>query len=327
MSWVGRKMSRTQSSLGHLISNYGAIFAFFVVIIFFSIATDTFFRLGNLQNIIIQSTALGLCAFGLTLVLMAGEIDFSYGGIIGLVGAVLASMLEQGYSPLSATLVCLLIGGASGLLNALLVVGFNLSSFLASVAVFFLCMGAERVYSHGVTVWIKNRTMLSLVQGHIGPVPTPIVLLIGLLFVCWFLQTQTRTGQHVRAIGENIQAAREAGIRTSLVKSLVFVLAGLLFAFAGCLETLRNGGAIMYAGKQLLLFVLAASFLGTATFKAGKANFPGTLVGAFFLITLMNGFTLLGMKFYFIPLAQGLILIASVAISSIRRGEIEQVKF
>jgi ribose transport system permease protein len=320
-------MSKTPSGSAQIISNYGAVLAFAAAIAFFAIGTDTFFRWGNLQNILIQSTALGVCAFGLTVVLIVGEIDFSYGGLIGLVGAVLANMLKEGHSPVSALLVCLLIGGAAGLLNAFLVVRLSLSSFLATVAVFFLCMGAERVYSHGVTCWIQNKAVLSLVQGHIGPAPTPVVILLALFLLCWLLQTQTRIGQHARAIGENIQAARETGIRTSLVKSAAFVLAGALFAFAGCLETLRNGGAIMYSGKQLLLFVLAASFLGTATFKAGKANFPGTLVGAFFLITLMNGFTLLGMKFYLIPLAQGLILIASVAISSMRRGEIEQVKF
>ena len=105
------------------------------------------------------------------------------------------------------------------------------------------------------------------------------------------------------------------------------MFAGLIFAFAGYIEILRIGGAVMYAGSHLLLSVLAACFLGTATFKAGKANFPGTLIGAFFLYTLLSGFTALGMKFYLVPFAQGLILIISVAISSARRGKIEQVQF
>ena len=312
-------MNSRRNTFKKAINNYGAVFAFFFAIVVFSVTSEHFFRWGNLQNILIQSTALGVCAFGLTLVLISGEIDFSYGGLIGLVVAVLAGMLKQGYSPLSVMTICLLIGVSTGLLNALLVVALNLSSFLASVAVMFLCMGAERIYSHGVTVWIDNKAMLSFVQGHLGPMPIAIILLFSVFLICWFFQTQTRTGQHVRAIGENAAGARETGIRTRVVKTSVFVLAGVLFSLAGCLETLRNGGAIMYSGKQLLLFVLAASFLGTVTFKAGKANFPGTLLGAFFLITLMNGFTLLGMKFYLVPLAQGLILIAAVAIASVRR--------
>ena len=241
-----------------------------------------------------QSTSLGICAFGLTFVLITGEIDLSYGGVIGLVGAVLAGMLKDGHSIGLVTLVCLAIGLGTGLLNAILIVVLNLPSFLASVAVMFICMGAERIYNQGITTWIRDPEVLSIVQAQIGPVPAAVIYLFVLFVICWFLQTQTRAGQYVRALGENINAVREVGIREKLLKSMVFVVAGLIFAFAGYIETLRIGGAVMYAGKQLLLSVLAACFLGTATFKAGKANFPGTLIGAFFLYTLLSGFTATG---------------------------------
>ena len=320
-------MQKQSMTSKDIINNYGATFAFIVAIVFFSITSRGFFSGLNLQNILVQSTSLGICAFGLTFVLITGEIDLSYGGVIGLVGAVLAGMLKGGHSIGLVTLVCLAIGLGTGLLNAILIVGLNLPSFLASVAVMFICMGAERVYNQGVTTWIRDPGVLSIVQTNIGPVPLPVLYLFALFAICWFLQTQTRAGQYVRALGENISAVKEVGIREKLLKSTVFVVAGLIFAFAGYIEILRIGGAVMYAGNHLLLSVLAACFLGTATFKAGKANFPGTLIGAFFLYTLLSGFTGLGMKFYLVPFAQGLILIISVAISSARRGKIEQVQF
>jgi ribose/xylose/arabinose/galactoside ABC-type transport system permease subunit len=310
-----------------IINNFGATFAFIAAIVFFSIASRGFFSVQNLQNILVQSTSLGICAFGLTFVLITGEIDLSYGGVIGLVGAVLAGMIKDGHSIGLVTLVCLTIGLATGLLNAILIVGLNLPSFLASVAVMFLCMGAERVYNQGITTWIRHPGILSIVQTYIGPIPVTVLYLFALFAICWYLQTQTRAGQYIRALGENISAVREVGIRSNILKSLVFLVAGLIFAFSGYIETLRIGGAVMYSGKQLLLFVLAACFLGTATFKAGKANFAGTLIGAFFLYTLLSGFTGLGMQFYYVPVAQGLILIVAVAISSVRRGKIEQVQF
>jgi len=320
-------MREKSATSKEVINNFGATFAFLAAIIVFSIVSKGFFSVQNLQNILVQSTSLGICAFGLTFVLITGEIDLSYGGVIGLVGAVLAGMLKDGQPIVYVTVVCLAIGLGTGLLNAALIVGLRLPSFLASVAVMFLCMGAERVYNQGITTWIRQPEILSIVQSRVGPVPAPVIYLFALFALCWFFQTQTRTGQYIRALGENISAVREVGIRENLLKSLVFVIAGVIFAFAGYIETLRIGGAVMYAGKQLLLVVLAACFLGTVTFKAGKANFPGTLIGAFFLYTLMSGFTALGMKFYFIPAAQGLILIVAVAISSVRRGKIEQVQF
>ncbi len=320
-------MQKQSMASKDIINNYGATFAFIIAIVFFSITSRGFFSGLNLQNILVQSTSLGIAAFGLTFVLITGEIDLSYGGVIGLVGAVLAGMLKDGHSIGLVTLVCLAIGLGTGLLNAILIVVLNLPSFLASVAVMFICMGAERIYNQGVTTWIRDPGVLSIVQSNIGPVPLPALYLFALFAICWFLQTQTRAGQYVRALGENINAVKEVGIREKLLKSTVFVVAGLIFAFAGYIEILRIGGAVMYAGSHLLLSVLAACFLGTATFKAGKANFPGTLIGAFFLYTLLSGFTGLGMKFYLVPFAQGLILIISVAISSVRRGKIEQVQF
>lgn len=320
-------MHKRQVTPKDIINNYGATFAFIVAIVFFSLTSKGFWSGQNLENILVQSTSLGICAFGLTFVLLTGEIDLSYGGVIGLVGAVLAGMLKEGHSIGMVTLICLAIGVGTGLLNALLIVVLNLPSFLASVAVMFICMGAERVYNQGITTWIRDPDVLSIVQTHVGPVPATVLYLFALFAVCWFVQTQTRFGQYIRALGENISAVKEVGIRSILLKSMVFVVAGLIFAFAGYIETLRIGGAVMYSGKQLLLFVLAACFLGTATFKAGKANFPGTLIGAFFLYTLLSGFTALGMKFYLVPVAQGLILIIAVAVSSIRRGRIEQVQF
>jgi ribose transport system permease protein len=315
------------SSTKEIFNNYGATFGFFVAIVFFSIVGKGFWSQQNLENIIIQSTSLGICAFGLTLVLLMGDIDLSYAGVVGLVGALLAGLLKEGHSLVQATLLCMSVGLVTGLINAALIVFLRLPSFLVTVAVMFLCMGAERVYNQGITTWITNNSALTLIRGHIGPVPAPIVYMFAVFLICWFLQTQTRWGHYIRGLGENINAITEVGIRARMLKTLVYVIAGILFAFGGYLETLRNSGAVMYAGKQLMLSVLTACFLSTASFKAGKYNFPGTLLGAFFLYTLMSGFTALGLKFYLIPVAQGLILIAAVAISSVRREKIEQVQF
>jgi ribose/xylose/arabinose/galactoside ABC-type transport system permease subunit len=320
-------MSKQSITTREIINNYGATFAFIFAIIVFSFTSRGFFSVQNLQNILVQSTSLGICAFGLTFVLMTGEIDMSYAGVIGLVGTVMAHMLKDGHTIGVVSFVCLGIGMGTGIFNALLIVVLKLPSFLVTVAVMFLSMGVERVISQGVTTWIRQPEILAIVQTKVGPVPVTVIYLFALFGICWIFQTQTKAGQYIQALGENISAVREVGIHAVLLKSMVFVIAGGFFAAAGFVETLRIGGGIMYAGKPLMVFVLAACFLGTATFKAGKVNFPGTLIGAFFLYTLLSGFTGLGLKFYFVPAAQGLILIISVAISSFRRGKIEQVQF
>jgi len=322
-------MGQKTDSWNKFIANYGLLIAFLFAIIVFSLWSENFLRWGNVQNILIQTTSLGVCAFRLTLIMMMGEIDLSYAGLTGMIGAVMLKMIMAGYSPVSVVLVCLIIGMASGLCIAILVVGLGMSSFMVTLAAWFIYMGLERFIGHGVTHWIYkyDENILKIVQGHAGPLPVPIIIMLGLFLLCWLFQTRTRTGQYILALGENIEAIREVGLKAKLLKGGTFVAAGLIFGLTGLIETLRIGGSMVYSGRFLLIYALGAVFLGSAAFKAGKYNFPGTLLGALFFYTIINGLTLNMVKFYYIPLVQGLFLILAVAITTVKRGEIEQVQF
>lgn len=322
-------MDQKKGKLGNILANYGTVFAFILAIVIFAFSSENFLTFSNFQNIMLQTTSLGVCAFGLTLIMIMGEIDLSYAGITGMIGAVMLKMIIAGYSPVMVVLVSLAIGMVSGLFIAILVVGFGMSSFMVTLAAWFIYMGLERYIGHGVTHWIYkyDPRVLQIVQGHAGQVPIPIIIMLGLFCLCWFYQARTRTGQYIRALGENIDAAREVGLKVKLLKGGAFVVAGLFFGLTGLLETLRIGGSMQYSGRFILIYALAAVFLGSAAFKAGKYNFPGTLLGALFFYTIMNGLTLNMVKFYYVPLVQGLFLIVAVAISTIKRGKIEQVHF
>ncbi len=322
-------MNKKPIKLNRLIANYGLLFAFLIAIIVFSFWSRHFLSWGNIQNILIQTTSLGICAFGLTLIMMMGEIDLSYAGLTGLLGAVTLKMLMAGYPPEWVVVACLAIGMTSGLCIALLVVGLGMSSFMVTLAAWFIYMGLERYIGHGVTHWIYkyDESILQIVQGHMGPLPIPIIIMLGLFILCWLFQARTRTGQYILALGENLEAVKEVGLKPKLIKGGTFIAAGFIFGLTGLIETLRIGGSMVYSGRFLLVYALGAVFLGSAAFKAGKYNFPGTLLGALFFYTIINGLTLNAVKFYYIPLVQGLFLILAVAITTVKRGEIEQVQF
>ncbi len=322
-------MAQKADSWNKLVANYGLLLAFLIAVIVFSFWSENFLTWGNIENILIQTTSLGICALGLTLIMMTGEIDLSYAGLTGMIGAVMLKMIMAGYSPFSVVLVCLAIGMISGLCIAVLVVGFGMSSFMVTLAAWFIYMGLERFIGHGVTHWIYkyDESILQIVQGHWGPLPVPIVIMLGLFLICWLFQTRTRTGQYIVALGENMEAVREVGLKARILKGGAFAAGGLIFGITGLIETLRIGGSMVYSGRFLLIYALGAVFLGSAAFKAGKYNFPGTLLGALFFYTIINGLTLNAVKFYYIPLVQGLFLILAVAVTTVKRGEIEQVQF
>ena len=88
-------MPKQSITAKEIINNYGATFALIVAIIVFSFTSRGFFSGQNLQNILVQSTSLGICAFGLTFVLLTGEIDMSYAGVIGLVARASVGLRES----------------------------------------------------------------------------------------------------------------------------------------------------------------------------------------------------------------------------------------
>jgi len=304
---------------------YSILLATLIIAIMFAIANPKFVSWENFCTIFKHGAILSIISIGLTIVMTAGEIDFSYGGTIGLVGALFAGMLKKGYPPGVTFPVLLILSTFFGFLNGILTSYVKLLSFMTTVATMFIAMGLERAYSSGLTCWITNEKLLSIVRGNILGFPNLgwIALIVFLIF---FAMVQfSRVGYYFRAIGGNKKAAIEVGINISRYKTIAFMLAGFLYGLAGLLEPLRVSGAIAYSGQNYLLPALTSVFLGTTMFFPGQYNIPGTFVGAFIMVMLMNGLTLSGVPFYFTPLLQGILLVVAVVIASDRR--IKQIKF
>jgi ribose transport system permease protein len=311
------------------ISLYGSLLVVIIITALFCLFARKFAGWENIQNIMVQTAIVGLTSLGLVTVMMAGEIDLSMGGTIGFTGALLAGLvMQQGYSLFSALGVCILVGAAFGFINGWLVARYGLSSFLVTVSTMFISMGLERAYTHGLTVWIRKRPdVLFLAQGKIAGLPVFMVILLAAVVIYWLWQTQFNSGIYIRAIGENIDAAREAGIRVVFLKTVAFIISGAFFGFSGALNAIRTSGNVLYSGQHVWIPVLGACFFGATMFTRGKPNILGAVVGSFFFTIILNGLTLTHVAFYMVPIVQGLILIGAVGVTAMRRKELEQVKF
>jgi len=308
---------------------WGTFIIFCLMILVFSLAIPGFPTWMNAENIIKQTAVFLLIAFGVLLSMIVGEIDLSYGGTIGIAGAFFAKIATDKGSPLLGMAVAVAITIGFGALNGLLIARFRLPSFLVSLALMFVGMGGERLYTHGLNIWVKDLSLLKIFNGKIAGIPHSAILIIGVFSPLWFVLTQTKLGLHFRAVGENVDAAREAGINVAMVKFIAFTLAGLLYGIGTIFDVLRVSGSLYRSGQALLLPAMTACFIGATMFMVSKKNVVGTLVGAFFLTLVMNGLTILGAKYYFVPFTQGLILIAAIIIAnSGRKGiKIQQIKF
>jgi ribose/xylose/arabinose/galactoside ABC-type transport system permease subunit len=308
-----------------MIQRYAVLGVLLLLFVGFSVAVDAFFTFDNLTNLLVQSTVLGVVGFGLAIVMLAGEIDISFAGSIPLAGSIFALLVKNG-TPLGfALLAAIGLGVVIALLIALLVTQLRLVSFISTIAVMFLLQGVWHAATGGTTIWLEDELNRDIVFGNVGPVPR-IVLIFGFLFLILYLLTeQTPFGLRLQAVGEDAEAARTAGISPARMKTIAFVLGGIIFMFGAFLSTARLSGALATSGADLMLPVMTVAFVGQTVLGMGRPNIPGVLLGALLLGMINNAFVLMQLPIWSVPVANGLILMAAIAMSNIGKREIIQI--
>lgn len=279
----------------------------------------------NLMNIAAQATVLSLISIGLSIVMMCGEIDLSYVGSLGLLGTIFVLLLDA-VGGLTAALVVIGISLIIGILNGLFISKWKYSSFLTTLSMMFIMMGLQRGLTNGRAVWIDNQEVLRIASMHILSVPFPAIILIISFIVYFIIIVYSNAGFKLKVIGENIEAAKEVGIKTTRIKWMAFIFASLCFGIAGVIEPLRNSGGVIDSGWPLFVPSLAACFLGTTMFEPGRVNPLGTLFSALFLSLIINFLTQIGVVYFFINIILGFLLLIAVSLSSIKNRSIKQIK-
>jgi ribose transport system permease protein len=298
------------------VATYGTFFGFLLVIAFFSaLRPDVFLSPLNLRNILEQVSILALVASTMTVVMVVGDFDLSVGTVASLTGVIVGSLLLQGSSPFLAVLTGLGVGALAGALNGLLVARLGLSAFVSTLATMTAFRGLALLITNGSTVFGLPETFLEIGQGSLGPIPTPVIIMIAVMFVAWLLLTQTTLGRRLYAIGGNPEAAYLAGVNVKNLRWLAFVLSGLGAGLAGVVLTSRLASAHPTAGEPLMLNSIAAVFLGMTMFKEGQPNIPGTLVGVLILGVLANGLNILQVNTYLQQILTGAIIVLAVLFS------------
>jgi len=254
-------------------------------------------------------------ALGYTLILATGEIDLSLGGVIPLVGLVMAKLMTEYAFPVElALLIGLTLGAACGALNATLVSRFGLPSFIVTLATGALFTGILYLVSNLVPVSNLPEAFLAISRTRIGPVPLPVLLLIPLVAGFYILATRSVFGQHVIALGGNPEAVRVAGISIERLRLQVFMTAGACYALAAVLLTARSASAQIAAGSNLLLVVITAVVIGGTPLLGGRANMIGTLFGCLILGMISNGMNLIGVNANYQIMVQGLLILFALVL-------------
>ena len=297
----------------------GLIAALVALMAGLALTAPNFLTAANLLDVARQLSFTGVIAFGMTLVIVAAEIDISVGSAIAFASAMFGVLAVNHALPLwvAALAVCA-VGAAIGALAGLARAKLDIPSFIVTLALFSALNGAALMLTDAIPIPVTDPAFSQWGNGSLFGIPIPAIVMLVVFALFWVVANRTSFGRSVYAIGGNPEAARLSGIPVSRVRIVLFACTGLLAAVSGVLQTSQLGAGNPTIGRGVEFAVITAVIVGGANLYGGRGSMFGTLLGVVFIGVLNNGMVLLGINSYAQYVANGLIVLLAVLISSLR---------
>lgn len=298
-----------------------------VIAIVIAFTAPGFFTVANLLGILRSSALKGVIAFGMTMVIICGEIDLSISSTValsGIVTALVGGKLEAaGILPLNTgviigMLVAFAVAAGLGAFNGFIRTKFNIPTFIITLAMMNVIYGASALLSKGFPLTSLPAWYNIFGAGMVGLVPVPAIILIIVFIVVHIIMTYTTFGRSVYAAGGNPESARLSGINVKKVKILVMVGVQVLAALGGIMCSSQVMSAAHNFGKGWEMDVIASVIIGGASMNGGIGKVRGTFVGIIFLGVLLNGMTLMNVSEYIQYIVRGGLILAAVLINTVQ---------
>ncbi len=292
--------------------------------VFLAFKADGFLTTRNLLGILRNVSMPGVIALGMTMVIIAGEIDLSVGSAVALSGCLAAWIIQflavrNGMAiPVAvaiAMIASLAVGFGIGCISGLLRVRFRVPTFISTLAWLTVLRGAAELITNGFPITPFPQWYNFLGGGHVGIIPFPAIIFLAVFAVIQVLMSFTSFGRALYAVGGNAEAARLSGISVGRVKILVMGIVAFLAALSGLLQSsqIMSGSAGTAVGWEL--DVISAVIIGGASLMGGAGRVWSTLVGVIFLGVLVNGMTLMNVSEYWQHVVRGGLILTAVLIN------------
>jgi ribose transport system permease protein len=266
---------------------------------------------------------------GATFIILMGSIDLSVEGILALCAVILSLLVLNGANGNDFGLLgvgaVLVVGAGAGLLNGVVHVGMRIPSFMATLGMWFVGVGAANAILGGLAVRINDPLIRGLAIERFLGLPWGVWLALAALLVAWVIQDHTRLGRYLYALGGGEDLAALSGIPVARVRVAAFTIAGAFYALGGILAAAQLGLGNALIGQGRLFTTITAVVVGGTALSGGQGSVLQTLVGVLIVVVLANGMVLMGVSPYVQQAVQGLMIIAAVALS-IDRARMRIVK-
>jgi len=312
-----RKTSKRNSLSGDTISIIVFFLILAMVMLVFTLLTDKFLTLENFSKLFKYLSNTALVALGLTFVVVVGHSDMSFHFVSCFAAMTMSFFIGKGLPPIPSILIGLLGGVMYGVLNGIAVGKYKLPDMIATIAIGSVAWGTAYLYSRGNYIYKNFLTsgIINLADGKLYGIPYPVIYLFVFYILAFVVLHRSKYGRRFYATGSNKIAATFSGINIQRYIIVAFALCTFFASFANMLMTAAQGNGNVKGGLVLLMPAYASIFVGISVFK--KATVIGTFFGAFLIVMMQNGFTLLNAPFYIMDLIVGATLILAIILSRI----------
>ncbi len=309
-------------------SQLGILSVFIVIWIFFVFRAPETFQSKDIYASLMFSVPLyGIVALPLTMVVIAGEMDLSFGSImaVGMVG--FWFVYDKTGSIEIAFVASLITGFLAGLSNGLIIVKLGIPSLIATIGTMFFWRGVVQVTIQG-----SMKTFFELRKANLNEILVgktydfwehEFFWMIVVAIIVWIVLNRHQFGAHIYLIGDNEASARLMGVNVDRTRMLMFAWVGLASAFAGVMSSLQLSTFFPTLGDGQLMPTLSSVFLGGTSVFGGVGTIFGTFVGCFVSGFIKPGLIAIGMTGYWTQLVNGSVIVASVAMHMFLRRRFE----
>ncbi|WP_240662748.1 ABC transporter permease [Streptomyces sp. WAC 06738] len=302
--------------------------ALLLLLLLGALVNDSFLTERNLISILGASAALAMVVLAESLVLISGKFDLSLESVLGIAPALGALLVlpaaNAGFGtewPTAVGLLAIVVAGAVlGAFNGVMVVIFKLNAFIVTLAMLIVLRGVLVGATEGKTLFGMPDAFFTIATTTFLNVPMSVWVAAAAFGIAGFLLKYHRWGRALYAIGGNPDAARAAGIRVERVMLGVFIVAGMLAAVGGLMQTGYVGAINANQGQNMIFTVFAAAVIGGISLDGGKGTMFGALTGVLLLGVVQNLLTLAQVPSFWIQAIYGGIILVALMIARVTTG-------
>lgn len=319
--------SKSNFSLRNFLFSYGFLLVLLLVIIYFSVASPSFFSMNAAMSVLHTAAPLMIIASGLAFVIMTARIDISVGSIAYLCAAIGALMVSRMGLPIPLALVCMLaLACIMGALNGFFVVILNVNPMIAT-------FGTQLAY-RGIGLLLTNSMVVSLPRSirflgnkKVGPIYFDILFSIFILLIMMLVHSRTQFGRQIVAIGNDISVAEKLGIKEKKISFFAYVLCGLMAGIGAIIMSLQVGAVTPTSGTGYEFTAIAILVIGGVSLYGGEGTIlPGVLLGGITLAVIETGLNYVGASVYVYSFVRGGVIFISMFADALKTRVKPKVK-